>query len=278
MEFRQNSLNSDFTQSSFLGAALSCSKTIFKSNYSHASRMRSYSLLLQWANGTGSDLSAMYNAYKVWCHQHTIDDFGTTDTKMNRDQMHRSEAEWADKYCIDLAAMYECKEQIDEMRMRLKCLGIGEEDDVSRVHWNAKDMPIILKTIISGAFYPNIFVTNIPSNENPRNAFRELDGHDPRNTIYFKGFPRNNIRCLYTKAIKNIFVENGCVDAVHVDGMQVLFDDETEKVYVTFKSTITDVNRGKYGVERMPGNTEIEVYKAVKMRKFRMQNNLRVMK
>lgn len=249
---------------------------MFKTSYSQKDGLRSYGLCLQWANGTGSDLLAMYNAYKVWSRQHECNVFGVSDGKGKRKQISCFEIEWADKYGIDLPAMYECKQRIEELSMRLERLDIVAEDGAKRVHWNQIDKSIILKTVIAGAFYPNYFVRTSAEDDFLRNAFRSIDGHDPRNTVYFKGFPRNNIRCLYSKAMKDIFVQNGIVEAEHLGNVRVLFDDGSEKAYVTFKSMNRDAHTGEYGVERMPGKVEIEVYKAVKMRKFRIQNNLRL--
>lgn len=261
------------------GAALSCRRKVFKFHFSREDGMRSYASLLEWANGSGSDLFAIYNAYKVWSQKHECNDFGGSDGKGKHKDMKRSEVEWADKYGIDLAAMYECKQMIEELSMRLKRLYIDvRENSAKYVRWNHCDKALILKVVIAGAFYPNFFVHNTPEGDYSQNVFRTIDGHDPRNTVYFKGFPRNNIRCLYTKAIKNIFVQNGIVNAEHLENMRVLFDDGTEKAYVSFKSMNQDSHRREYGVECMPGKIEIEVYKAVKMRKMRIQHNLRVIK
>lgn len=230
--------------------------------------MQSYALLLRWANGSGSDLLAMYNAYEVWC-QHSRGSSGG-DPKGRR----RQEIEWAEKHCIDLAAMFECKQLVKELGMRLKRLGVIVEHGAKHAQWRQSEKALILKTVIAGAFYPNIFVRKTPDNDYPRDAFRTIDGHDPRNTVYFKGFPRNNIRCLYTEATKAVFVKSGIVDAEHSEDVRVLFDDGTEKVYITFKSMMEVSDKGDYGVERMPGRVATEVYKAVKMRKLRFRNDL----
>lgn len=248
---------------------MSCTKKMFKLNDSLKDGMQSYALLLRWANGSGSDLLAMYNAYEVW-YQHGRGNFGGADTKEKR----KREIEWAEKYGIDLATMFECKQLVNELGMRLKRLGIIVEHGAKHAEWRHSDKSLILKTVIAGAFYPNIFVRKTPDNDYPRDAFRTIDGHDPRNTVYFKGFPRNNIRCLYTEAIKAVFVKNGIVDAEHSEDVRVLFDDGTEKVYITFKSMMEGSHKGDYGVERMPGKIANDVYNAVKMRKLRIRSDL----
>lgn len=160
--------------------------------------------------------------------------------------------------------------------MRLERLGIFVEHGEKRAQQHHNDESLILKTVIAGAFYPNFFSRKTPDNDYPRDAFRTIDGHDPCNTVYFKGVPRNHMRCLYTKVIKDIFVKNGIVDGEHPEDVRVMFDEGTEKVYVTFKSMMQNRgwNKCDYGVECMPGKIETEVYKAVKMRKLRIRNSL----
>lgn len=232
-------------------------------NYSRDDAMRSYSLQLEWANGTGSDLLAMYNAFRVWSHKHECGDFDGKQKQM--------EMKWMQKYGIDYGAMYECRQLIDEFSVRLKRLDIVVNDGSAKyVRWKYGEKTLILKAVIAGAFYPNFFVPK------SGNELRTFGVHDPRNTVYLKGFPRDNVRCLYTKAIKEIFVKNGLVNADQTENMRVLFDEGSEKIFVTFKSMLQGTHQGKYGVECMPGKITIEVYKALKMRKMGIRNHLRV--
>lgn len=115
--------------------------------------MKSYSHLLQWANGSGSDLIAMLHAYKVWSQLHNQKKFGTTDTKENQQKMIRSELEWADKFGIELAALYECQQQIKELEIRLERLKITEPTGVNKVRWSNSEKSIILKVVIAGKIY-----------------------------------------------------------------------------------------------------------------------------
>lgn len=132
----------------FSGAGLNCSKSFFKDIANDG--IRSYSQLIEWSNGSGSDLIAMLNVYNVWAKLHNQKKFGTDDTRENLEKKRISERLWADKYCIELTALYECQQQIVEIQRRLDRLGIKQPTGVNQVMWTNNEKSVILKIVIAG--------------------------------------------------------------------------------------------------------------------------------
>lgn len=213
---------------------------MFKSNQSRQDELRSYGFLFEWAYGSSSDLIAMQNAYRVWSQKLNHGDF-----------VGNAETEWAERWGINLAAMYECKQLIEELCVRLERLEIV----VKSKRWNV-DQTLILKTVIAGAFYPNYFVCNNPERYHSGDVLRAINGHDPRNTVYFQGIPRGDERSLYPEQIQNILVSNQVVN--NSEKMQVSFDLGSEKAYVEFE------------LQQNIKKILPDVYKSVKMRKLRL--------
>lgn len=213
---------------------------MFKSNQPRQDELRSYGFLFGWANGSHSDLIAMHNAYRVW-----------SQMRNQGDLVGDAETEWADRCGINLAAMYECKQLIEELCVRLERLEI-----VVKSKRLVVDQTLILKTVIAGAFFPNYFVCNTPELYHSGDVLRVINDHDPRNTVYFKGIPRGDERSLYPKQIQTILVENRVVN--DSEKMQVSFDVGSEKAYITFEP--------QQNINKILPN----VYKAVKMRKLRL--------
>lgn len=131
------------------GAALSCRKGIFQ-NAHNSEGVALYSQKLQWANGSGSDLIAMLNAYLVWERLHNEKAFGTDNTREKREQMKIAECRWADRHFIELASLYECRQLKLEIEQRLQRLQILPRTGFNRVVWTSNERPIILKVVIAG--------------------------------------------------------------------------------------------------------------------------------
>lgn len=262
---------------SFLGSALNA-RSIFRDNYKIKESMRLYSQKLRWANSTGSDLIAMLHAYNTWSYSRNQEIFGETKTRAQREQMQRNEREWANKFCLDIDALHECHVQVNEIKRRLERMKITSTAGTNRVQWNDNEKPIILKVIIAGGFYPNFFTrTSNDIDDYSQTAFQCIGTRDPRNTVYYTGFDREHIRCLYKKPIKQVFIEHGIVPAKNAKNILVNFDPGANKVFITFKK---DENHSNFenGKESMPGKVCTEVYKSIKMRDFRIHNEIRIMK
>lgn len=109
--------------------------------------------------------------------------------------------------------------------------------------------------------------------------FNTLHGRDPYTTVYYKGFSEQHIREMYTSSIKQL-IGNAIVDEADMRNVKVSFGGQSERVFVTFEQHNTG-NTGEHWMTRrskIPGKIAIEVYKAVKMRKLRIPQSIRVMR
>lgn len=154
------------------GAALN-SRNIFRDNHHARDNLRLYSQQLRWANSSGSDLFAMLHAYNTWSYSRRHGFFGETKKQ--------NEREWANKFCLDIDALRECEVQIKEIKCRLERMKINAGQGVNNVQWNDNEKSIILKVVISGAFYPHFFARS--SIDYTRTAFQSIGARDPRNTV-----------------------------------------------------------------------------------------------
>lgn len=162
---------------------------------------------------------------------------------------------------------------VQELKKRLFKLGIREKFGNGRSQWSEEEKSIILKVVISGAFYPNFFSTGPNDSTAERDTFCVLNGRDPNSTVYFNGFSTEFIRELYVKQIKDFFKDT-IVDERDLDKVRVSFDRSSEKVFVTFDSETQyqNVEGNDWITHRysIPGRTQPEVYKALKMRTMKM--------
>ncbi|XP_055325146.1 probable ATP-dependent RNA helicase spindle-E isoform X2 [Sitodiplosis mosellana] len=258
-----------------IGAALN-SRSIFRDNYKARDNMRLYSQQLRWANSSGSDLVAMLHAYNAWSYSHNHSMFGESTTRVARERMKRTEREWADKFCLDIDALHECHVQVNEIKRRLERMKIKSGVGLNYVQWNDNEKAIILKVVIAGGFYPNFFArTLLNIDDYAKLAFQSIGTRDPRNTVYYTGFDRDHIRCLYAKPIKRIFIDNGIVP--NERNVQVNFDFGSNKTFITFKNDEDDYSY-ENGIELMPGKVCTEVYKSLKMRDLRINTEFWIMK
>lgn len=195
---------------------------------------------------------------------------------------------WASRYYLNIKSLNEMAVLVQEITDRLERLGIRERIGNQAVKWTPAEKSIILKCVIAGklicnnvnflsfcncnhnshpstpgAFYPNYFFRSPHDESFDRETFKTLYGRDPNTTVFFSGFNQKYIGPLYTQAIRNMFRDIlGSGKSVHV-----AFDNNTEKIFVTFKSTRQDGELQDEFLEAVPGSVLPEVYKAVKMRK-----------
>lgn len=162
---------------------------------------------------------------------------------------------------------------IDELKHRIKRLGLIEPTGAHKIIWTEQEKPIVLKTVIAGAFYPNFFVRAADGTQsNERDAFQKLGGRDPCNTVYLTGLDPKYVGIIYQQSIIDMFKD--C--AGFRQNIKISFDNSGQKVYITFTKNTT-TKKLEFKVEDMPGRVQIEVYKAVKMRKIRVSRELRVL-
>lgn len=272
--FLKNWNSNDFF--SIKGAALNC-RSPFRDNLMGKDTIKLYSQQLRWANSSGSDLIAMLHAYNAWSHSYHNGIFGEAKTRAQREQMKRNEREWGEKFCLDIDALHDCHVQINEIKHRLERMKIKPGSGLNNVNWDSNEKAIILKVVIAGGFYPNFFArTSLDIDDYSKRAFQCIGTRDPRNTIYYTGFDRDHIRDLYKKPLKQAFINNGIVSVENAKNIQVSFDPGANKTFITFKN---DENvRMDSGNESMPGKVSTEVYKSIKMRDLRINNDIRVMR
>lgn len=271
-----NIFHSFFAQ--IAGAALN-SRSIFRDGYTNKDSMRLYSHQLRWANKSGSDLIAMLLAYNAWVFACSNQRFGVANDRAAREKMKHAERQWANKYCLDIDALHECYVQVNEIKNRLKRMNIEPSTGIDSIRWNDNEKAIILKVVIAGGFYPNYFArASLSSDQYEREALRILGTRDPRNTVYYTGFDRDYVRCLYTENLKKIFIENNVIPPESAANLQIIFDPGSNKTFVTFKNNSNDNYCSKYGTELMPGKICTEVYKSIKMQQLRIPSVLWIMR
>lgn len=234
-----------------------------------------YSRKLEWSNGTGSDLFAIYNAYKLWSCKHNQNDFGSTAA-----QKKVAEKAFGQKHSIEIRSLYDCHLLVQDLKNRLTGLGIEEPTGVNRVIWTDEQKTIIMKVVIGGAFYPNLFLRSTPDTQKyEADVFNTLNGRDPYTTVYYQGFNEQYIREMYTSPIKQL-IGNGIVDEADKRSVKVSFGAQSERVFVTFEPPSNGVKGDHWMTNRskIPGKIGIEVYKAIKKRKLRTPQKIRVMR
>ncbi|CAH0728336.1 unnamed protein product, partial [Brenthis ino] len=232
-------------------------KNVFSSPFRE--RLNAYNSKLTWADGSTSDSIALLNVYKVWNHLRQQRYFKQQGT---------SEVQWARRFYIQIRALKELDDMVRELRMR--CSREGIEPLKGNSPWDKQEVPLVLKVLLAGAFYPQYFVQAGTDEERERDAVRILGGLDPRNTVYLREFPDNQPGIVYSTAIKNIIKQ-------HIgDEPRVTFDNNSRKVYLTFQdnsqNSMTDKNKG--GDPTIPGQVVLSVYKAVKARQLNMNIRL----
>lgn len=233
-----------------------------------SSAIASYTSRLEWANGSGSDLIALLSAYNRWVRMQKQGKFGSvSDTRAGREEIDQREKQWADKNHLNLVALRECQVYVTDLHTRLRRLDLKALSP-EKFRWSETEKNIVLKVVISGAFYPNYFLRSSPNRtQNEREMYTHLDGRDPGTTVFLKGFETKHIRNIYTEAIKQEIFNSGIVD--NPNKLKVTFDSGAQKVYITFKTDGKKDDERPYGIACQPGFVLTEVYKAIHMRQTR---------
>lgn len=247
-----------------LAAALNCTKHIYKPIVMQP--IKSYSKQLEFANGSGSDLFLMLNAYNTWKTLTSQHVFGNVRTKAGKD----AERKWANENNLEVAGLHECDAYVQELRHRVRRSGLVE---FNTSDWTENEKYIVLKVVISGAFYPNYFARSTKSRrENIANMYKTLCGRDPCDTVYFTGFRSEDLPHIYLQKIRDIFASKDdrkdCVVAdKDLHAVKAAHEFGTEKIFVTFKKSGKEDDVKKYGVACQPGFVLTEVYKSMNLYK-----------
>lgn len=128
------------------------------------------------------------------------------------------EIEWAKSNYINLRFLREWSLLVKEMKERLSKMGIKESSGPGCVNLTQSELPLVLKVVIAGAFYPNYFKRCKNSAEmDQREAVKEVGGRDPFTTVYLKNMDPTHPGPLYAKRIKESFSDIA-------NNMQISFD------------------------------------------------------
>uniref|UniRef100_A0A1B0CMA6 Probable ATP-dependent RNA helicase spindle-E n=2 Tax=Lutzomyia longipalpis TaxID=7200 RepID=A0A1B0CMA6_LUTLO len=246
-----------------IGACLSV-QGVFTENYKK--EMSTYAAKLSWANGTGSDLIALLNVYKVY-------------TERIRQNQMRYETMWADRCGVQIRMLREVVTLVQELQYRLEYFNVKAIPMPHGVTMNDYERCIIIKTVFAGAFYPNFAAYGANDGDKEKETFRITNGRNPANTVILTGLPNKYIGPLYRKTIREIFAP--CVDVS--TRIEVNFD-HSERIYVSFfpnrsaidsqsATYLTDMN----AEQEVLGNVLLEVYKSVKYGQIRHNHRIHVL-
>lgn len=227
------------------------------------SPVESFTKYLEFANGSGSDLFALLNAYRTWQRLRVEGYFGNIRSIKDRQKVRTAEKLWARKNCLEMGALYECHEYAKELHVRIKRLKLVPQE----CDWDEREKYIVLKVVICGGFYPHYFSRGTKiQNENTKRVYDKLSGRDPTDTVYFEDCPKEILPHIYMEELRKIFVKGGVVREEDAHKIKFSQDCGTRKLYVTFKRSGKEDDLRPYGVACQPGFVLSEVYKSVKMR------------
>lgn len=256
-------------------AALNCTKNFFVHNKLDGVRL--YTKKLEFADGSGSDLFALLNAYRTWTRLRREGKFGNINNQNERKAVRAAEKRWADANFIEIQSLRECFEKIKELRVRVNRMNLLNSEKLAMA-WNKNEKFIVLKVVISGAFYPNYFSrsTKLQRSEEAE-IFKKLGGRDPSNTVYFSKFNPLYLPHIYIKTIKNILLEHHVISPKDYHNVIITNDGVAERLYVTFKKSGKEGDVKEYGVACNPGVVQTDVYKAIKLSKLKLEHEIQVL-
>jgi ATP-dependent RNA helicase TDRD9 len=226
-----------------------------------------YESRLKWADGSSCDFIAILNAYNTWKNKIEQGHF--------RNQK-KLEADWCRSQNLDIRSVNEMHRLIKEIEQRL------EEKDVRQIQgevWKEEEKMLIVKVVISGAFFPNYFIVGTNSEWKERKSHKEVMALNPQNTIYFQRFDRDLVPELYEEEVKELMIMSGI--AKRSGDMKLTFDKLAHKVYIEFISDESKIDKGQKSGELSPlvsGMVPLEMYLAAYAAKLNFRFNLRVLR
>lgn len=240
-------------------------KSIFSQPFNQ--RLEAYTQKLTWANYSCSDPIAYIGAYQSWL-----------ESKPEFDRNRNFEKTWAFKNYIQLSAMRELYDLIDDVSNRLN-RNFGIIANSGKMKWiKPEEKAMACKVILAGAFYPNYFIrgtNNAYMDEHE--VHKTLNEHDPYQTVYFTGFPDDQPKELYKEAIESLFPKKFV-------GKPTAYFSTSNKVFVEFQmSNIKNMayNSNQYEEklnQLVPGNIAYGVYVAIKMRTLKFNFKIPLLK
>ena len=233
-------------------------------------RFEIYKQKLKWADGSGCDMIAILNAYKLW--------------QFKKEQGHFAEYKQEIKWCnynnLELKSLMEMRELIREIKERLSALKLEKHSGVS---WEANEKPLILKICFAGTFMPNWHLIGSPSEAVEGDVYKTTVARDPANIVYYREMKSCYIGEVYESQLKDHLVAIGICR--RAEDVKVIFVKGSSKVFIQFideKSSIDDKNYDETNYEAVSpicvaGKIKLEVYKAVKIRQLGERFEIKVM-
>lgn len=225
-----------------------------------------YTKRLEFADGSGSDLFALLNAYKMWKRLRNQGAFGNIKVKAELKVVKEAERKWAEANYLEIGSLRECDEYVKDFRLRVQRMNLIDCTK-SNVAWNRNEKYIVLKVVIAGAFYPNYFSRSTKSRRSSEvESFKALGGRDVGDTVYFSDISNSIMPHIYIKTIKKYLIRNNVISERDANDVIISHDGVASKLYVSFKKSGKESDIKEYGVACQPGFVLTEVYKAVKLR------------
>lgn len=231
-------------------------KNIFRNSFQE--KLEDYTRKLMWANGSGSDLIAILNAYYKWMFMTEQGSFKSKD----------SERVWCKSNNLEIRSLYEMRTLIREINRRLEALNLTVLPGQLGVFWDAMEKPLILKICIAGAFIPNFFIAGESTETVEFDVYKECCGRDPFKTVIYKKFDNQHVGEVYVEQIKSKIIDMGICRSR--EDMQVTFEKGSSKFFVEFirDETTVDMEESDQNTFAVLGKIPIEVYKGIKSRKL----------
>ncbi|XP_031628409.1 probable ATP-dependent RNA helicase spindle-E [Contarinia nasturtii] len=259
-----------------IAAALNCSKNMF--TYNRTMGVDAYTKRLEFADGSGSDLFALLNAYKTWKKLRNAGEFGNIKNPKYRNEVKAAEKKWTEANYLEWNSLRECDEYVKDLRVRINRMNLI--DCKCDLKWSRNEKYIVLKVVFAGAFYPNYFSRSTKAKRGQTfeaEHFKTLGGRDLSDTVYFTGFKFSDMPHIYIKRIKDILVQNCVISEKDSHNITVSHDGVSERVFVSFKKSGKEGDIRKYGVACNPGFVLTEVYKAIKLRSLKLEQPIDVL-
>lgn len=236
-----------------------------------------YTKHLEFADGSGSDLFAVLNAYKTWARLRNQGEFGNVKKFEDRAAVKRAEKDWAAANFLEIASLRECDEYVKDLRVRVKRMNLIDINKTTE-SWSRNEKYIVLKVVIAGAFYPNHFSRSTRSKRGLEvETVKTLGGRDLGDTVYFSGFKGEDFPHIYIKSIRDILIKLNVISQKEAHTVIVSHDGVAEKVYVSFRKHGKEGDIKEYGIACHPGFVLTEVYKAVKLRSIKGVHHIEVL-
>ncbi|XP_074599878.1 tudor domain containing 9 protein spindle E [Brevipalpus obovatus] len=239
-------------------------------------QLDSYKARLAWADGSFSDPMAYYNAVKMF------EEF--INSRLFLLESNKAQ-QWCKQNFIQYKRLRDVLELSRELHLRVENLGLRPEPRPNREARTPGEDELMLKVCIAGGFYPHYFSKGRIDKD--MDVSRELNSHDPRNTVRLDGLPldegavyANQIR-MKMKDISEDFdmeFENTKAFITFFPGREPL-DQATASILTIDNEPQTTKSKYLYGSQDAheglrTRSVQTEVYLAIKKRKMRADMTL----